>query len=1016
MNPTIFLDTLRQHDLEQLSVQDYAQLGITDIANRRKIFGLIQLLRKEPNPRLNNTANLVSSTSTMTSGLRRPQSYGATSRPTVITSNSNTSNNDSSSLTSPSSPLYSSRLPQPNSLSAMESSNNSSSNSNNSNSNSIMKSNMSSRISRHRRPSAIGNIPTPNKSTLPHSSIPTNNNGNINRPIRQRTMSDAGRLDTSCLPARSSLARDNRQRSDLRRSLYLDQDDSIKSMLSDLKSGNNNDDNDNDDDDDDDDSNARRYRTFAPLLNAYGVPTMKSRASMGALKYSASTYTSSPASSASPASSSTTTFSLPPSDLNQKIRVCVRKRPLNRKELEKGEKDISPCIGTRSLHINEPKLRLDMSRYIEQHSFTFDDVFDLDTANYKVYERTALPLVKYIFEGGKATCFAYGQTGSGKTFTMLDPKHGLYIMAAKDIFSLLRRPENQHLSAWIGLYEIYQGQLYDLLNNRKKLFAREDGKQNVIISGLKEYPIDNVDKLIQVFDYGSQVRSTGSTGANDSSSRSHAVLQVLLKPKKNKKKIHGKLSFIDLAGSERGADRGEADTKTRMEGAEINKSLLALKECIRALDQDKRHTPFRQSKLTQVLKDSFVGNSRTCMIATISPGGTNSEHTLNTLRYADRVKELKGERDRRATMERTGSNESTGPSGAMDHTINCGDEYNDDDYDYAHEDSFGDGDSQDDSDILDEDTYNLGEENIFDVDFPHEEDELIRSNAYTPAPQKPIPQYTAMPTPYNHTIRRGSSTSTPRAETDDMNEFVGSMAANSEIKYDRLSQPSMMTPKSYMSTSSSHRFMTRPSSGVVYSDGPTSMHRSPSLTMEAGNSYDTSGASLQQQQRRMPVSPTSITTPTSTRFSFSSTTSTAPGPGTNNNESSGVSSQLDYSDMEDFVKLHRAEIRAVTEYTKRETKLVATISLQLSSNRDISDDDRSGGNYDDDDGDDNGLNSDTSYDGGKRGQHLTAAGQYKSNQQFRSYLHSLDEMLEEKMASIAALRDRINDTASLLDG
>lgn len=102
-----------------------------------------------------------------------------------------------------------------------------------------------------------------------------------------------------------------------------------------------------------------------------------------------------------------------------------------------------------------------------------------------------------------------GQTGSGKTFTMLDPKHGLYILAARDIFSMLRRPENQHLTAWIGLYEIYQGQLYDLLNERKKLFAREDGKNNVIISGLKEYPIDNVDKLIQVFDYGSSVRSTG---------------------------------------------------------------------------------------------------------------------------------------------------------------------------------------------------------------------------------------------------------------------------------------------------------------------------------------------------------------------------------------------------------------------------------------------------------------------------------------------------------------------------
>lgn len=122
-------------------------------------------------------------------------------------------------------------------------------------------------------------------------------------------------------------------------------------------------------------------------------------------------------------------------------------------------------------------------------------------------------------------------------------------------------------------------------------------------------------------------------------------MQVLLKPtsggKKKSTEPVGKLSFIDLAGSERGADRGETDLRTRMEGAEINKSLLALKECIRALDQDKKHTPFRQSKLTQVLKDSFVGNSRTCMIATVSPNQSNSEHTLNTLRYADRVKELK---------------------------------------------------------------------------------------------------------------------------------------------------------------------------------------------------------------------------------------------------------------------------------------------------------------------------------------------------------------------------------------
>jgi hypothetical protein len=105
---------------------------------------------------------------------------------------------------------------------------------------------------------------------------------------------------------------------------------------------------------------------------------------------------------------------------------------------------------------------------------------------------------------------------------------------------------------------------------------------------------------MDIFGKGSLERSTGQTGANDESSRSHAILQIVLKQTTGKKKQVGKFSFIDLAGSERGADRGDSDQKTRMEGSEINKSLLALKECIRALDQDSRHTPFRQSKLTQV--------------------------------------------------------------------------------------------------------------------------------------------------------------------------------------------------------------------------------------------------------------------------------------------------------------------------------------------------------------------------------------------------------------------------------
>ncbi|KAF9168538.1 Kinesin-like protein kif24, partial [Mortierella sp. AD011] len=194
-------------------------------------------------------------------------------------------------------------------------------------------------------------------------------------------------------------------------------------------------------------------------------------------------------------------------DLTAKIRVCVRKRPLNSKEINRGEKDMATVTG-RQLAVDEPKVRVDMTKYIERHNFVFDDVFDSGATNEDVYRRTAQPLVQYVFEGGKATCFAYGQTGSGKTFTMLDSKQGLYVLAAHDIFITLRKPEHSHLSAYIGFYEIYQGHLYDLLNNRKRLNPREDGKSNVVISGLKEYEIVNVQGLMQVFEYGNNARST----------------------------------------------------------------------------------------------------------------------------------------------------------------------------------------------------------------------------------------------------------------------------------------------------------------------------------------------------------------------------------------------------------------------------------------------------------------------------------------------------------------------------
>lgn len=303
------------------------------------------------------------------------------------------------------------------------------------------------------------------------------------------------------------------------------------------------------------------------------------------------------------------------------------------------ETDVISAQSRRKLTVHEPKQKVDLTKYIDNHEYIFDEFLDQDQSNADVYHRTAAPLIDFIFAQGRATCFAYGQTGAGKTHTMMGWKQepGLYLLAAHDIFERINTHHEQ-LAVHVSFYEIYGGRLFDLFHGRKRLEAREDARGNVCIQGLMEREATDTEMLMELIDYGNKVRSTGSTSANADSSRSHAVLQICLK---RDKKVCGKISFIDLAGSERGADTMDSDRQRRLEGAEINKSLLALKECIRALDrQDGGHVPFRGSKLTQVLRDSFVGNSRTVMIAAVSPNVLSCEHTLNTLRYADRVKEL----------------------------------------------------------------------------------------------------------------------------------------------------------------------------------------------------------------------------------------------------------------------------------------------------------------------------------------------------------------------------------------
>uniref|UniRef100_A0A3P8R1S4 Kinesin-like protein n=1 Tax=Astatotilapia calliptera TaxID=8154 RepID=A0A3P8R1S4_ASTCA len=337
----------------------------------------------------------------------------------------------------------------------------------------------------------------------------------------------------------------------------------------------------------------------------------------------------------------------------QRICVCVRKQPFNKQEINKKEIDVVSVPGKGALVVHEPKHKVDLTKYLDNQVFHFDYSFDETATNELVYKFTAKPLVQSIFEGGMATCFAYGQTGSGKTHTMggdftgkqQNSAKGIYALAAQDVFAYLhhRRYANLDLSAYVSFFEIYNGKVYDLLHKKAKLRALEDERQQVQVVGLKEVYVTSAEEVIKMIQIGSSCRTSGQTSANANSSRSHAFLQIVLRRNDRATTLHGKFSLVDLAGNERGTDVSSNDRSTLVETAEINRSLLALKECIRSLGKNSDHIPFRMSTLTKVLRDSFIGEkSRTCMIAMVSPGMTSCKYTMNTLRYADRVKELNG--------------------------------------------------------------------------------------------------------------------------------------------------------------------------------------------------------------------------------------------------------------------------------------------------------------------------------------------------------------------------------------
>lgn len=317
---------------------------------------------------------------------------------------------------------------------------------------------------------------------------------------------------------------------------------------------------------------------------------------------------------------------------NDKICICVRKRPISSKEVKKMDHDSVTCANP-IVAIHDCKMKVDgISKYLDNNLFEMDHTFHEENTTEDIYYSAVEPLVEFVLDNGRATVFAYGQTGSGKTYTM----QGIQGLITDDLFALIEA-RKLAIQVSVSFFEIYGGRCQDLLNERQRLNVREDGAGDVVVSDLMETATDSAEALRSVIEDGNRNRTTHATESNDESSRSHAICQISLRT--NGKEL-GRLSLIDLAGSERGADTKSHNRQRRMEGAEINKSLLALKECIRALDSNSSHIPYRASKLTLVLKDSFTRQkSRTVMIATVSPAASSADHTINTLRYADRIKE-----------------------------------------------------------------------------------------------------------------------------------------------------------------------------------------------------------------------------------------------------------------------------------------------------------------------------------------------------------------------------------------
>uniref|UniRef100_A0A8D3D4I8 plus-end-directed kinesin ATPase n=1 Tax=Scophthalmus maximus TaxID=52904 RepID=A0A8D3D4I8_SCOMX len=343
------------------------------------------------------------------------------------------------------------------------------------------------------------------------------------------------------------------------------------------------------------------------------------------------------------------------------VKVAVRVRPFNSREIGKDSKCIIQMSGNTTTILNpkQPK---------ENKSFNFDFSYwshttpeDINYASQmQVYKDIGEEMLLHAFEGYNVCIFAYGQTGAGKSYTMMGrqetDQEGIIPLLCEDLFTKINDSNNDNSKSYsveVSYMEIYCERVRDLLNpkNKGNLRVREHPLMGPYVEDLSKLAVTSYNDIQDLMDSGNKARTVAATNMNETSSRSHAVFNIIFTQKKhdmdsdNTSEKVSKISLVDLAGSERADSTGAKGTRLK-EGANINKSLTTLGKVISGLAELKKKKaesfiPYRDSVLTWLLRENLGGNSRTAMVAALSPADINYDETLSTLRYADRAKQIR---------------------------------------------------------------------------------------------------------------------------------------------------------------------------------------------------------------------------------------------------------------------------------------------------------------------------------------------------------------------------------------